>query len=469
MGNIIASGALLAWPVVTLVLFLTLSTPRAITASLLWAYLLLPYSVGFDFKGVPTLDKSSIPSITTLLLAFCLAPPGAFRWPKSPWFNLLLIVYVFCPILTTMTNPDALTVGEVTLPGLTFYDAFSASAEKAIEAMPLIAGAALLRSETAHRDVLLVFVVAALAYSAPILLEIARGPFLQARIYHVDPGTWYEQQIRAGGFRAIVFIGHGLLVSAFLGLAFLAALGLWRDKWRVMGLPAILCAVWLLVMLVLNKSAGALITGTALALLFVFLRPRRFIGIALVVAMMIVTYPVLRGNGFVPTAAIQSAISSVSSERAASLGFRLRNEDMLLHRANQRPWFGWGGYARNHVIVVTEWGETKDVTVTDGTWVIAIGTYGWIGYLSTFGLLCYPFWHLFRMRRRSAISMASVTLAAMLLFNLLDLIPNSSLRPITWLIAGALSGLTIMRAKQAPSIAPGAPGAADPIPAQAPA
>lgn len=463
MGNIIASGALLAWPAVTLVLFLTLSAPRAITASLLWAYLLLPYSVGFDFKGVPTFDKSSIPSITTLLLAFCLAPPGAFRWPRSPWFNLLLIVHVFCPILTTMANPDALSFGAVTLPGLTFYDAFSSVAGNAIEVMPLIVGAALLRTESSHRDVLLVFVIAALGYSAPILLEIAKGPFLQALIYRVDPGAWYEQQIRDGGFRAIVFVGHGLLVSAFLGLALLAALGLWRDKWRVMGVPAILCAAWIFVILVLNKSASALITGTALALLLVFLRPRRLIGIALVFAMMIVTYPVLRGNDLVPIRAIQSAASSISSERASSLNFRFRNEDILLHRANQRPWLGWGGYARNHVIVVTEWGATQDVTVTDGTWIVVIGTYGWIGYLSTFGLLCYPFWHLFRMRR-SNISMASVTLAVMLLFNLLDLIPNSSLRPITWLIAGALSGLAMMRNAKSSSIAP---GVSEPVAAKA--
>jgi len=458
MGNIIASGALLVWPVVTLVLFLTLSTPRAITASLLWAYLLLPYSVGFDFKGIPTFDKSSIPSITTLLLAFCLAPTGTFRWPRSPWFNLLLIVHVFCPILTTMANPDSIIVGVVTLPGLTFYDAFSSVASNAIEVMPLVAGAALLRNESAHRDVLLVFVVAALTYSAPILLEVAKGPYLQALVYHVDPGAWYEQQIRNGGFRAMVFMGHGLLVSAFLGLALLAALGLWRDKWRVMGLPAILCAAWIFAILVLNKSAGAIITGTALAVLLAFLRPRRLTGIAFVLAMMIVTYPVLRGNGLVPIRAIQSAASSISSERALSFNFRLRNEDMLLHRANQRPWLGWGGYARNHVIVVTEWGGTTDLTVTDGTWIIVIGVYGWIGYLSTFGLLCYPFWHLFRQRRQT-IPMPTVTLAVMLLFNLLDLIPNSSLRPITWLIAGALSGFTAVRAvRQAPSVAPGTKG-----------
>jgi O-antigen ligase len=99
------------------------------------------------------------------------------------------------------------------------------------------------------------------------------------------------------------------------------------------------------------------------------------------------------------------------------------------------------------VFVVTAWGSTTDVTLTDGTWIIILGTGGWLGYVSLFGLLCYPFWHLYR-RRRSDISPATLALVAMLLFNVLDLIPNSSLRPITWLIAGALAGFTAVRPQQ---------------------
>jgi hypothetical protein len=38
-----------------------------------------------------------------------------------------------------------------------------------------------------------------------------------------------------------------------------------------------------------------------------------------------------------------------------------------------------------------------------------------------------------------------VALLAVLLANLLDLIPNSSLSPLTWLIAGALSAVRVPR------------------------
>ena len=444
MGNAIASGALLAWPVVTLVLFLTLSTPRAIVASLVGAYLVLPYSVGFDVKGIPALDKSSIPNIATFLIALCLAPTGAFRWPRSFWFNLLLIVYVLSPALTAISNADAISIGTVMLPGMTLNDAISGVVGNAIAVMPMIVGVAMLGSERAHRDLLWIFVIAALAYSAPILLEVAKGPYLQAVIYRVDPGGWYEQQIRNGGFRAIVFIGHGLLVSTFLGLALLAAAGLWRDKKRIMGVPAVLCAAWIFLILILNKSAGALITVILIAPLLILLPARRFIKLALAAGLILVTYPAMRAAGWIPVETIRTAASSISKDRAGSLDFRLRNEDVLLDRANQRPLFGWGGYKRNRVFVVTSWGATTDVTETDGTWIITLGSYGWTGYLSLFGLLCYPFLHIYRLRR-AGLAPATVALLAMLLFNLLDLIPNSSLRPITWLIAGALAGFTAVR------------------------
>jgi hypothetical protein len=43
--------------------------------------------------------------------------------------------------------------------------------------------------------------------------------------------------------------------------------------------------------------------------------------------------------------------------------------------------------------------------------------------------------------------------------NLLDLVPNSSLRPITWLIAGALAGMSAASLHLAPRARRGVPGA----------
>jgi hypothetical protein len=446
MGNVIAQIALLGWPVATLLLFLTMSTQRAIVASLVGAYLLLPFGLVYDFPGVPLLDKNSIPNVVTFLLALLLGRSGEFRWIRSIPVNLLLFAYVFGPFATGYANPDALTIGSVMMPGLSLYNSFSLAASRAIEVMPFILGAGLLNKERAHRDILLVFVLAALAYTPPMLMEIVKGPFFQARLYGIDPGDFYQQQIRGSSFRSMVLIGHGLLASTFIALAVLAAIGMWRSRLRVWGIPALACAASLFVVLILNKSAGALVFIVLIAPLLLF-SPRRFLTIVLAVGLVLVTYPTLRASGLIPVETIRSTAFSFSKDRGGSLDIRLRNEDILLARASQRPLFGWGGYNRNRVFVVSEWGGTKDITLTDGTWIIILGTSGWLGYVALFGLLCYPFWHVFK-RRKSDISPATLALVAMLLFNVLDLIPNSSLKPITWLIAGALAGFTAVRPQQ---------------------
>lgn len=444
MQSLIAQVALLAWPVVTLGLFLMLPVQRAIIWSLVAGYLFLPVGVQFDFPGVPTLDKTTIPNIAAFLMALALARRGEFKWPRVPLVNLLMGLYVLGPILTSITNLDPIVIGTIYLPPMTFYTALSAGAGHLLMLLPFILGIGLLRDDKSHREMLVIFVVAALAYSLPVLAEVVKGPFLLARIFGIDPGWAYSQQIRGGGFRAMVFMGHGLLVSAFLGLAILAALGCWREKRSILGIPALLCAIYIFAVLVLNKTLSAFLLTFLLGVLMLALPPRRFFVVALLIAAMVVTYPILRGGHLVPYERIEAAVASFSEDRAGSFGFRLRNEEMLLNRANERPYFGWGGFGRNRIFVEQKWGGTKDVSITDGIWIIALGQYGWLGYLSLFGLLSYPFAAMYRVRRRN-ISPATVALAAMLLSTLLDLIPNSSLSPLTWLCAGALIGLARSR------------------------
>ena len=97
--------------------------------------------------------------------------------------------------------------------------------------------------------------------------------------------------------------------------------------------------------------------------------------------------------------------------------------------------FGWGSWGRNR-IYDPETG--KDDSITDGSWIIAFSTWGWAGYLSMFGLLSLGAVSLlWRRRALRSISVPSAALCALLAINLLDSVPNSSIVPLTWLIAGA--------------------------------
>ncbi|MEC9311903.1 MAG: hypothetical protein VYA97_09080, partial [Pseudomonadota bacterium] len=82
----------------------------------------------------------------------------------------------------------------------------------------------------------------------------------------------------------------------------------------------------------------------------------------------------------------------------------------------------------------------QKTSVADGTWIIEIGVRGWVGYLGFFGLLTLPIILLAFRARQLALDGGTAGLMIILAANLVDLIPNSSLVPITWMIAGALAG-----------------------------
>jgi len=440
--GLIAQGALILWPVVALVLFMALPVGRAVIWTILAGYLLLPLGVNFDLPGVPAMDKSSIPNLAAIMLAPLFARHGAFRWPRSFVVKLLLLAWVLVPIGTMLNNGAPLIVGTSVRPGLGWWEALSLAIGNALDVVPFLLGAALLADEQGHRDIVKAIVLAALFYSLPILAEIRLSPFIQAKIYGVGSASYFLQQMRGSGFRAMVLMGHGLLVSTFLAMAILGALGLWKERVRLMGAPAVLLAVYLAVVLLLNKTMGATLLVLILAPALLFIRQRTLLAFIFLIGAVVATYPLARGTNLLPLQSIIDAAGQVSPARAESFKFRVRNETLLLNRAAEKPIFGWGSYGRNRVIVEQSWGEGfTDVTVTDGTWIIVAGTFGWAGYIACFGLLCYPFLRGFRLRR-GTLPMITLALLTMHLLNVLDLIPNSSLRPLTWLIAGALANMT---------------------------
>lgn len=444
MPNYVAYGALIAWPVVTFILFQILPARKAVIWGLLGAYLTLPVGTAFDFPGVPALDKTTIPNLSVLVCALLFARHRAIALPREWFVTVLLAIFVFSPVLTGLNNRDPLILSESALPGMNWYDAISACAGQAIRVLPFLLGYAALSREADHRAILIAIVLGAIAYTPFMAFELRMSPQLHRILYGYFPHE-FIQQIRDGGFRPVVFLGHGLLVAIYITMAMLAALALWRERVKILGFSTGPIAAGLLVILLLCKSLGAFLIGLVLGALLLMLRNRRIVSLCSLIAFVIIVYPQVRGVGLVPTQTASELASSVSADRAASLDTRFRNEDQLLDKANDRPVFGWGSWGRNQIYEVSWQGDVK-TSVTDGTWIIVIGTFGWLGYLACFGLLCFPFWRAFHLRKKMAVTVPTVGLLVVLLANLLDLIPNSSLSPLAWLIAGALSALRAPRA-----------------------
>jgi hypothetical protein len=205
---------------------------------------------------------------------------------------------------------------------------------------------------------------------------------------------------------------------------------------RLGGGEWLLALAWLLMTLGLSHSLGALILVLVMLPWALFLTVRTQIAIAATVAMLVLSYPAVRTAGLVPTDAIEQAVRAIDAERAESWRFRVNNEEQLFARAIEKPLFGWGGWNRNGVHDASG----RDVSVTDGQWVITLGVSGYTGYLAVFGLLALPILALWRHASRGHVEPATAALAVVLVCNMSDLVPNATLTPVTWLIAGALAG-----------------------------
>jgi len=446
MPNAFAYLVFFSWPLVAVLLFATQPPARALALAVVVGYLLLPERVAVDFAMIPTINKVMMINLTAAVVtALALrrqrqiagpdpAPPPLGRG-KGLFISLIALTLV-TPFVTTLTNGEPVIAGPRYIPGMSLYDSVSLMMSTAIGIVPFVLGMQILRTEHAQAELLRVLVVAACAYALLALFEVRMSPQLSSWVYGFFPHS-FAQHIRGGGFRPVVFLGHGLALGIFLCTAVLAACALWRQalRDRVQAAPWLAATLWLAVTLVLSRNLGA----TALMLLFapviLFTPPRLQVLVAAAFAGMVLTYPMLRGAGLVPTDTIHSVAQSVSEQRAGSLKYRLDHEDALLERANEKPFAGWGSWGRNRVYDP----ETgRDLSVTDGIWVIIIGTYGWFGYLAQFGMLTMPV--LMLLRSRARITPATSGLALVMTANLVDLIPNSALAPISWLAAGALAG-----------------------------
>jgi len=430
--------ALLTWPLVAFVLFQKLSVQAAFIVTIIGGFLLLPTQVGWDFPLLPALGKNSIPALVAMLLVLMFAgnqmqsakiQKGIL--PRSPIMLACIALLVLGAFGTVLTNRNPLFFGPRVLSGMSIYDGFSIALSSAIQLIPFLLARKLLHTSEQHALLLKAIVIAAFCYSFLALIEIRISPQLNNIVYGFFPHS-FIQHIRGGGFRPLVFLSHGLVLGIFFSTAVIAAWGLYRhtkdNKWLYLG-------IWILGTLAISKTLGAFAITLLILALMICVPKRLHMTVIACISASILLYPMLKGAGLVPTERVVALASAIDPERAGSLNVRLRNEDMLLDRANQKPIFGWGSYGRNRIY--NEWG--RDVSITDGGWVITIGGGGWVRYIGRFGLLTWAMIALYA-RRKEDIDPITITLGFALCANMIDAIPNSGITPITMVMAGALAG-----------------------------
>jgi hypothetical protein len=454
------------WPLVVLLLFKRCNLPAALCWSIIAGYLLLPSGVTFNLPLLPSVTKDTMPSMAAaFMLLFAVGRERSAGVPKKTghpqpilpgWIPrssvgfFLSIALVAGAFVTSFFNDDRLIYGIRIIPGLSTYDGFSAILSTLTTMLPMLLARKYLATPENHKTLLFILCIAGLIYSLPTLYEVRMSPQLNRIVYGYFPHSW-GQHLRGEGYRPLVFLHHGLWLGIFLSTTVLSTIACIRiaapkHKALFWGI-----AVWLAVTLLLSKTLGALLITLAIAPAVLLFSVRLQLILVAAVAATVLLYPTLRGAGLIPVDQVVSFAEKIDPSRARSLNFRLKNEDILLEKANQRPLFGWGGWGRARVYDE----EGADISVTDGRWVISIGNEGWFGYLARFGLLTIPILLLSFRKRKYEVTLATSALCLVLAGNLIDLIPNAGLTPVTWLMAGALLGrLEVTSQTQVGSSAP---------------
>ncbi len=466
MPNSIAYLVLMSWPLVMLFAFRALPPGRALIWTLLAGYLLLPpQPTAFDFPLLPAFNKDSLPNIMALILCITVAGLKIDWLPKSTVGRVLTVVFILSPIATVFNNPEPVLFATGGLRGLYEKDIIALVINQATFLISFTLARQLLRSEEDMRDLLIAMVICGVVYAFPMLLEVRLSPQINIWVYGFFQHL-FEQAVRGDGFRPLVFLSHGIWASMLAMMTFSAAVILWRHQKGGIRPRLLAAGGFLFGVLVLTKTLSPFMYAVIMLLTTLFSTWRMQLRIAVLLAALSIAYPLMKGADLVPEEDILALAAQASPEREHSLRFRLENEEILLERAQEKPVFGWGTWGRNHIHDPV---SGAIMTVTDGRWVITIGVFGWVGFLAEFGLLALPIFLLWRevggwdtlsrankfsaqrnqqtmpIKREKPKKLYEPTpmiggVALLLALNMVDLLPNATLTPLTWLLAGALFG-----------------------------
>jgi tetratricopeptide (TPR) repeat protein len=420
---------LFGWIPVVLILVALLPPRRAVITVWLTAWLFLP-GMAYVIRYLPDYSRLTATSVG-LLLATMLFHPRLLRALRLRWFDLPMAVWTFCPIASSLTN------------GLGLYDGLSAASNHLVMwGLPYLIGRAYFTQLEHLRELAVGIVIGGLVYVPLCLYEVRMSPQFQARVYGIPMQGWGEMV--NGGYRPFVFMSCALETGLWMAATALAGFWLWLagSLKTLKGYSFGWMLTALVITAVLCKVTGALLVlllGVGVCLL---VKRTQRVSPAVILLCLPIFYVTTRSAGlWSGEQAVKVIQLTISQRRGESLAFRMKNEEILTARALQQPVFGWGGWNRARVIDE----EGKDISITDGMWIIALGNTGLVGLVSLYTALLLPMWLL--VKRVSPRFWVTPTVAPLCvlatLANLyaIDCLANAMFNPIYLLALGAATGV----------------------------
>ncbi len=423
---------LFGWIFAVMMFFALMPARRAVLVSFIGAVLFLPQA-SISLPGLPDITKISVTSFSVLLAVTMFDTTRLLRFRVS-WIDFPMLAWCIAPLPAAIVN------------GLGAYDGAAASLSEVLNwGIPYLIGRIYFNDLKSLRALAIGILVGGLVYVPLCLIEVRLSPQLHRWVYGYHQHS-FQQTLRFGGYRPMVFMQHGLMVGMWMASASLIGVWLWKNGGlrRLYGVPMALLVPAQLATTFLCKSAAAiaLLIG-GLSLLFVNQWTRVSI-LVVCLAAIPPLYVTARVNGYWSGEQLITLAERIDMERAESLSTRFESETMLAEKAMQRPAFGWGRWGRWRIY--DDYG--RDITTSDSLWIIALGETGLVGVTALLALFALPVllvlrrvpasqWHLPTAAPLAALTMV-VALYAM------DNLINAMLNPVYVLALGGISGYFVL-------------------------
>jgi hypothetical protein len=444
--------ALFGFIPVALAMFWLMPARRAVFTAMIGGYMFLP-NAQYHLSGLPNYTKSSAICYGVFLGILLFDTDRLLRF-RLAWIDLPMVIWCVSPFFSSLAND------------LGAYDGLSAIVQQMlIWGLPYFIGRLYLTDLDALKEFSLVFLMGGLILVPLALLEVRLSPQMHRWVYGFYSNP-FMHNIRFGGFRPTLFMASGLALGMFMVAATLSAW--WLQSTRavklVWGVPLFWLVPVLVVTTLLVKATGAtLLFVIALAAMYAT-RWTKLTAPLLCLLLIAPAYTTLRTTQLWDgRIAVELAEEYIDRARAQSLEFRLDNEDILIDKALQRPLLGWGRWGRSRVYN----DEGRDISVTDGLWVIVLGQQGLVGVTAlTLAFLLPPVVVVrrfgYRLVTLPALAPAAIWVGIVALYavdNQLNAMPN----PLFMTALGGVAAIAASRIRLAkPTRATAAPRASQP-------
>ena len=411
------------WIPLTIYFFNKKGAVKGTLLSLIGGILFIPI-FSYDFPLI-TYNKNAVISLS-ILISF-LITNSTRKYPLR--FNgvdfFVLMSCVVGPIITSLSN------------GLGLYDAIFQSLNTTLSwGFFFWMGRRLITNRETLEILKYYILIGTLIYVPLCLVELRFSPQLNRWVYGFYAHS-FLQHIRNGGYRPMVFMQHGLMVTLWLASGAIIAFSYWvegiyKKIWRI-PIPVVFFLIFFTTLF--SNSTGSTILMFLGIILYILYRVRRITWPIRIILLFIPLYFYLRLNGIINSNDILQIVSMhFNAERTQSVWFRFYQEDLYTKNMIGHQLFGWGGWNRSAPI------DPRTgylLIVRDSMWLGLYSQYGFVGMISVYLFLLYGPFKIISKKSRKIVKDAIPIVLILTIFSL-DSLLNSMVNVVYLFCAGAL-------------------------------